>query len=327
MMIMMMTAPSKLRRRLFVVAVVVFTAAVLAVLVLPSSPSSHDALPVSLSLLSDGVVVDSSSIDAYYGGGTVGLRRHDGSNDSPNFDDGVSPGTTTTAATGLSPASADGTNSVVVDKENDDMIVGGTGEGTGRDYGGAGAHPRFQVYAFAPDFMRLSDNYRRYDYTRIKTLCLFGIEVLHWQTDFNQTQKEYVMEVVETVHAYNVDVDIATNYPVDKLHDEAYRFSYVNALLKIMQLFQFDGINIDTEDPIDADDVRTRDALTSLVAEIRHRLDKSFKKHHKRKYLSFDVAWSPNGIDNRNYDYAAIANVVDVMFVMVSPAEAESRLL
>ena len=32
--------------------------------------------------------------------------------------------------------------------------------------------------------------------------------------------------------------------------------------------------------------------------------------------MSFDVAWSPNCIDKRCYDYAAIAESCDLLFVM-----------
>lgn len=226
-----------------------------------------------------------------------------------------SPSTTTTATTN----NIDSANSRI-----DELIENG------------GAHPRFRVYAFAPDFLH-SNNYLKYDYSRIKTLCLFGINLMDgWERTLNATQTKHIENVVSEAHSHGVQVDVATSYPVAKFNDDAHRNSFLSGLIKFVRRFDLDGVNVDVEDPIDAGDYQSQQALTGLLADIRTCLYDNSNDNavaspadrvgsSRRKFLSFDAAWSPAGIDNRNYNYTALTSVVDMIFVMVGKLKSWKR--
>lgn len=71
-------------------------------------------------------------------------------------------------------------------------------------------------------------------------------------------------------------------------------------------------MNIDTEKPIEKATEAT--CLSSLVAELRVFL--TTRPFTSRAQISFDVPWSPHGIDRRFYDYAGLARASDFLFVM-----------
>jgi len=72
-----------------------------------------------------------------------------------------------------------------------------------------------------------------------------------------------------------------------------------------------DGVNLDFEDAIDANDDDSRKLLTALVKK----LTDTFHREVPVSQVTIDVGWAPN-IDVRNYDYAGISKVVDFFFVM-----------
>jgi len=191
---------------------------------------------------------------------------------------------------------------------------------------------RFRVYAFAPGYA--TDNYVKYDWSRITTLCLFGLEfgtMLGGDDVEEETgrggvlrnvdpvwagaQRQHVRDVVATAHAHGVAVDVAVTYPASELFDENRRSRFLRDVVRIVQTYDLDGVNLDAEDPIDASDDAARYALASLVWDIRSALVNNVIDRHT--YLSVDVAWSSSGIDGRNYNYTALADAADVLFVMV----------
>ena len=71
-----------------------------------------------------------------------------------------------------------------------------------------------------------------------------------------------------------------------------------------------DGLNIDIESPIDASWQPQR--LTQLASEVTQALHAA----NPKAQVSFDVAWGPNDVDKRSYDYLGLATAVDLLFVM-----------
>ena len=65
-----------------------------------------------------------------------------------------------------------------------------------------------------------------------------------------------------------------------------------------------DGINVDIEDALKADQQQERKLLTVLMHELKGELDRQVPHHQ----LTFDVAWSPQCVDERCYDYKARAD-------------------
>jgi spore germination protein YaaH len=94
------------------------------------------------------------------------------------------------------------------------------------------------------------------------------------------------------------------------LTDPAIRSAAMDQLIGLLQAYQYDGLNLDLEAGVATD----RAAYTSFVAELAGRL------HAIGKELSIDV--SPKFADNLThprsgiFDYPALANAVDTVFVM-----------
>jgi hypothetical protein len=65
-----------------------------------------------------------------------------------------------------------------------------------------------------------------------------------------------------------------------------------------------DGISVDIEDALKADQPQERKLLTVLMHELKGELDRQVPNHQ----LTFDVAWSPQCVDERCYDYKARAD-------------------
>jgi len=80
-----------------------------------------------------------------------------------------------------------------------------------------------------------------------------------------------------------------------------------------------DGINLDFEDPIPPGSplVAALTALTSSLSDALHTQIGPWIQ------MSVDVAWSPDCIDVRCYDYAAMAQHSDLLFVMQYDEESQ----
>jgi Di-N-acetylchitobiase len=71
-----------------------------------------------------------------------------------------------------------------------------------------------------------------------------------------------------------------------------------------------DGLNVDVESPITSPEQPA--LLTQLVSNVTRALHAA----NPVSQVSFDVAWSPNDIDGRSYDYVGLSEACDVLFVM-----------
>mmetsp|Transcript_108124 Transcript_108124/g.316125 ORF Transcript_108124/g.316125 Transcript_108124/m.316125 type:complete len:352 (-) Transcript_108124:356-1411(-) len=76
-----------------------------------------------------------------------------------------------------------------------------------------------------------------------------------------------------------------------------------------MKAAEMDGIATDFEDPIAAGSFEQK-VFTRMHAELARAV------HAKAGLVIICVAWSPDGIDGRDYDYLGLSKVVDAFFVM-----------
>ena len=81
-----------------------------------------------------------------------------------------------------------------------------------------------------------------------------------------------------------------------------------------------DGLNIDIEGELQ-NSTEQQELLTQLVRDTVA----AFKSANDDYQVTFDVAWSPDCIDGRCYDYVAIAAAVD--FVVVMSYDERSQIL
>ena len=174
------------------------------------------------------------------------------------------------------------------------------------------------VYAFAPAW-RTTNNFEQYDWSRLTDVCLFGDDVLAPATIKDHIAKDRIRHIVAIAHAHGVKVHGSAFHDGHDLDEERARQSWVDNICTAVTGLGLDGINIDIEFPITANDTAGQRHLTDLVGRARQALNKL----GGAKQLSFDAAWSPAGIDGRHYDLHAIAQHVDFLFVMAYDVQSQ----
>ncbi len=112
-------------------------------------------------------------------------------------------------------------------------------------------------------------------------------------------------------HSKGARVVINGNYPIDDLSDADKRQEWVATKLQEVQAKFADGINIDIEGPT-VNGTNQSALLTELVKETYT----AFKNANSDYQVTFDVAWSPNCIDGRCYQYDEIAKYTDFIVIM-----------
>jgi len=133
-----------------------------------------------------------------------------------------------------------------------------------------------------------------FDWSLVTTLAVFG---------------RFDPQMVCTAHANNARVVFGTGLSVTQLRNLSATSEWIiSNYQRLVDTFA-DGINIDIEDPLQQEDAYL---LTELVQNVSSYI------HAKLPYsqVTFDVAWSPNCIDQRCYDYAAIARATDFVIIM-----------
>ncbi|ETW00871.1 hypothetical protein H310_07391 [Aphanomyces invadans] len=153
--------------------------------------------------------------------------------------------------------------------------------------------PRFEVFAFSPSIN--STNWRYYDFDTLTTIA--------WNLD---------KDLLCYAHARQVKIVIQHNFDqADRLCDPAARADWIEATYTSIVENYADGVNIDTEVEMSGS---TAKCQTLLVQELRVRLAASKFTHNAQ--ISFDVPWSPHGVDQRYYDWVGLAAHADFLFVM-----------
>ncbi|XP_070565593.1 di-N-acetylchitobiase-like [Ptychodera flava] len=152
--------------------------------------------------------------------------------------------------------------------------------------------PEREVYAFSVS----PKTWKHYDWSKLTTVVMFGY---------------YDAELMCFAHSQNVKVVFKGYISVANLTDSYARNLWVVEQLQTAVDGHFDGINIDIEDPV-VDKSVEKELLTELVEQT----SEAFHIMNKFSQVTFDVAWSPDCIDKRCYDYKGLADATDFLFVM-----------
>jgi di-N-acetylchitobiase len=153
------------------------------------------------------------------------------------------------------------------------------------------AAPRKEMFVFQLN----EGDWKYYDWSFVTTMGAFGT----WDP-----------QMLCTAHAHNARVVLAATYfDVSQLRNWTYMTAWMNTNYQRVADTNADGINLDIEDPIDTSQTPyLTELVQNFTAFIREKLPYS--------QVTYDVAWSPNCIDGRCYDYLAISKIVDFVFVM-----------
>ncbi|KAL0583787.1 hypothetical protein ABG067_006342 [Albugo candida] len=149
-----------------------------------------------------------------------------------------------------------------------------------------------EVFAFSP-----ADNkkWRHYDWDQVTTIA--------WKED-----KELLC------HAHKKGVKIVVHSDFEHFDDiciEGARRKWIMKAYKKIVTNYADGLNFDIEKPSFG---KQSHCYALLLQELRAVLQtKEFTKHAQ---ISVDVPWSPHGIDDRYYEWNALADAADFLFVM-----------
>ncbi|XP_051767510.1 di-N-acetylchitobiase isoform X3 [Ctenopharyngodon idella] len=154
------------------------------------------------------------------------------------------------------------------------------------------SQPAFEVFVF--DVGKKA--WKFYDWTKVTTVAAFG---------------QYDAELMCYAHSKGARLVLKGDVPLPDIVDPVNRTAWVQAKVQLAKSQFMDGINIDVEQAVETGSPEYY-ALTALVKETTE----SFHTEIPGSQVSFDVAWSPKCIDKRCYDYLAIADSCDLLFVM-----------
>ncbi|XP_025071548.1 di-N-acetylchitobiase-like isoform X2 [Alligator sinensis] len=112
-------------------------------------------------------------------------------------------------------------------------------------------------------------------------------------------------------HAKGARVVLKGDVPVKNMLEPAARELWITQQVELAKKQYMDGINIDIEQAVSRSSPEY-DALTDLVKETTD----AFHSAIPGSQVTFDVAWSPECIDQRCYNYIGLANACDFVFVM-----------
>uniref|UniRef100_A0AAY4E075 Di-N-acetylchitobiase n=2 Tax=Denticeps clupeoides TaxID=299321 RepID=A0AAY4E075_9TELE len=138
--------------------------------------------------------------------------------------------------------------------------------------------------------------WRSYDWTKVTTVAVFGL---------------YDAELMCFAHSRGARVVLKGDVSLSDIVDPANRTAWIKEKVNLAKKQFMDGINLDIEQAVDTSSTEYY-ALTALVKETTE----AFHSEIPGSQVSFDVAWSPKCIDKRCYDYPAIAESCDFLFVM-----------
>jgi Di-N-acetylchitobiase len=106
-------------------------------------------------------------------------------------------------------------------------------------------------------------------------------------------------------------VVLGSNFVPDQLGNMTERDRYIQSTVTHVQSQFLDGINVDFEYAVPAGSIESSQ-MVIWMKELRSAL----KAVNPYSQLTFDVAWSPECIDGRCYDFLGLAEHSDFLFVM-----------
>ncbi|XP_053105372.1 di-N-acetylchitobiase isoform X2 [Hemicordylus capensis] len=150
----------------------------------------------------------------------------------------------------------------------------------------------FEVFVFDVG----GKTWKFYDWSQITTVATFG---------------KYDPELMCYAHSKGARVVLKGDVSVKEIVDPFVRAAWIGQQIDLAKKQYMDGINIDIEQEVNKSSAEYY-ALTALVKETTE----AFHKEIPGSQVTFDVAWSPECIDKRCYNYSGIADSCDFVFVM-----------
>ncbi|KAJ7993355.1 hypothetical protein DPEC_G00271560 [Dallia pectoralis] len=138
--------------------------------------------------------------------------------------------------------------------------------------------------------------WKSYDWDKVTTVAAFG---------------PYDSELMCHAHSKGARLVLKGDVSISEIVDPGNRTAWIADMVDLAKRQFMDGINLDIEQEV-ADSSQEYYALTALVRETTE----AFHREIPGSQVSFDAAWSPGCIDGRCYDYVAIAESCDLLFVM-----------
>lgn len=163
--------------------------------------------------------------------------------------------------------------------------------------------PRKEIFIFS--LQADNNTWGRYDWDKVTTVAIVGY---------------YDVDLLCHAHSKGVRVVNLAAYPASQLLDPDQRSAWIQQQVQDAKDKFLDGLNIDTEDPIAEGSPETA-ALTTLAQDTTN----AFHEAIEGSQVTFDIAWSPDGIDGRFYDAVGLANAVDFLFVMAYDEQSQIK--
>eukprot|EP01119_Soliformovum_irregulare_P008570 TRINITY_DN21683_c0_g1_i1.p1 TRINITY_DN21683_c0_g1~~TRINITY_DN21683_c0_g1_i1.p1 ORF type:complete len:368 (-),score=51.46 TRINITY_DN21683_c0_g1_i1:45-1148(-) len=155
---------------------------------------------------------------------------------------------------------------------------------------------REEVFAFQVN----ADNWKYYNLSKVTTIAIFT------------GQSSIPSEMLCEAHKRHIKLVWEGLYSVNDLADENKRKLWVQQQVELVESTFADGVNVDFEDPV-VKGSENEHHLNSLMRE----LWTAFQNlPGPKRQITFDVAWSPDCIDGRCYDYVALSKYTDFLVIM-----------
>ncbi|XP_041367582.1 di-N-acetylchitobiase-like [Gigantopelta aegis] len=139
--------------------------------------------------------------------------------------------------------------------------------------------------------------WRQYDWDKMTTIVVVGF---------------VSSSLMCFAHEHNVRIVSVATFQKSDLANSTLIEEWIEKQISHVKRKHLDGINIDFEQPIPKNQPLLNRAFTDMV----RLTNEKFKEEMPSSQVTVDVAWSPNCIDRRCYDYAALAEASDFLFVM-----------
>lgn len=115
-------------------------------------------------------------------------------------------------------------------------------------------------------------------------------------------------------HSKNVRMIVGASVaiPFDKPHEDKALEEYVEKLVHLVVQNYYDGVTFDYEYPLNQGSVeeKTYTKAVALTRDALHKINPNYQ-------ISVCVPWSPNSIDGRQYDFKALSDASDYLYMMV----------
>ncbi|KAL6068472.1 Geranylgeranyl transferase type-2 subunit beta [Balamuthia mandrillaris] len=150
-------------------------------------------------------------------------------------------------------------------------------------------------------------------------LSLLGYESLKEIDPAYALTKETLTAPPKHVHSVGARVVLSTSFPVANLSNAQQRHEWIEQQIERVASKNADGINFDMEAQIPASAVEERKMQVVLMQETVA----AFHSRIPGSQVSFDVAWSPDCVDNRCYDYLGLSQALDFLVVMAYDLQSQ----